>query len=494
MADAPILDVHCSTCGAAVQFNILKQVYVCNFCGSATPTGNAIAEKKGFRDKKRDQMRNAPPELKMRRATCDSCGAQVLFPENEAMAQCAFCGKSIVSKEYLKTDGFPELLIPFYITKDEAVDILGKWCKDHSGKAEAKILKDHLSEMTGVYLPYEIAKGPVTGTVNRNSTARKLNVRGFIDGIFVNASRGLDNLLLNGIEPYDLRGIREMDFSYLAGSQVKVRDISGNDLQDRIRDEIAYDYEGYLVKTMETRAFSVNVDASKMMQMSAILPVYYIHVGKVLAAVNGQTGKVAVREMKDRFLLPWWLKPIFATLLFAGLTFLIVSLLSGNYATGGLMAAMLGIYFLVVTFAAYSDYSSPRWRLRRRIFTSSGGPYVRQGESLSQSPTPLPESVPQPQFVENIGDYPRIVTVKYSAKPRIAFMLFLTVMAILIPAMIAMATWGSAWAGFAMMILCITVPVAPIYYIKFGRLELYEHPWIYYTDGRGRKIRYRKRK
>ena len=77
-----------------------------------------------------------------------------------------------------ETDDFPELLIPFYITKDEAVDILGKWCRSHAGKAEAKLLKDHLSEMTGVYLPYEIAKGPVTETVNRNSTRRKLNVRG----------------------------------------------------------------------------------------------------------------------------------------------------------------------------------------------------------------------------------------------------------------------------------------------------------------------------
>ena len=494
MAGNPVLDVHCSTCGAAVQFNILTQVYNCTFCGSATPTGNAIAEKKGFREKKLQQMQSQPPAFKMRTGTCNSCGAQVLFPENEAMTQCAFCGKSIVSREYLEMDDFPELLIPFYLTKNDAVTILGKWCKEHAGKAEARILKNHIGELQGVYLPYELAKGPVTGVVSRNNTGRKLNVRGFIDGIFVNASNGLDNLLLNGMEPYDLRGVREMDFSYLAGSTVKVRDISGQDLESRIGDEIAYDYEGHLVKTMETRAFGVKVDTTRMMRMSALLPVYYINVGNVQAAINGQTGKVAVRERKDRFLLPWWLKPIFVTMLLSGLTFLLVYLATGNTATGGLMAAMLGVYFLIVTFAAYSDYSSPRWRLRRRIFTSSGGPYVRQGEQLVQQGTTIPESVPQPQFVEIIGDCPRIVTVKYSAKPRIAFMLFLTIMSILIPAIIAFAAYGTAWAGFAFMILCITVPVAPIYYVKFARLELYEHPWIYFTNGRGQKCRYRRKK
>ncbi|MBR5973984.1 MAG: hypothetical protein IK020_02260 [Clostridiales bacterium] len=494
MEGNPVLDVHCSTCGAAVQFNILRQVYNCTFCGSVTPTGNAIAEKKGFREKKLQQIKSCPPGFSMRSGTCNSCGAKVLFPENEAMTQCAFCGKSIVSKDYLKMDDFPELLIPFYLTKEDAVNILGKWCKEHSTKSEARILKDHVSELQGVYLPYEIAKGPVAGKVNRDSTRRELNVRGFVDGIFVNASKGIDNLLLNGMEPYDLRGVREMDFSYLAGSTVKVRDISGQDLEKRIGDEIAYDYEGHLVKTMETRAFGVKVDTSKMMQMSALLPVYFINVGDVQAAVNGQTGKVAVRERKDRFLLPWWLKPIFATLLLSALTFLIIFLVTGNPGTAGVMTAMLGVYFLIVTFAAYSDYSSPRWRLRRRIFTSSGGPYVRQGEQLVQQGTPLPESVPEPQFVEIIGDAPRIVTVKYSAKPRIALMLFLTIMAILIPAIIAFAAYGTAWAGFAFMILCITVPVAPIYYVKFARLELYEHPWIYFTNGRGQKCRYHGKK
>ena len=59
---------------------------------------------------------------------------------------------SVTPLKKAETDDFPELLIPFYITKNEAEDILGKWCKSHSGKAEAKILKDHLSEMTGVYL------------------------------------------------------------------------------------------------------------------------------------------------------------------------------------------------------------------------------------------------------------------------------------------------------------------------------------------------------
>ncbi len=494
MAENSVLDVHCATCGAAVQFNILKQVYTCNFCGSATPTTHAVEEKKGFQKLKKENMLNNPPAYKLQSGTCNSCGAKVIFPEKEAMTQCAFCGKSLVRKDYLKNNHAPELLIPFALEKSEAETLLSDWCKKNAGKKEARILKDHISEMNGVYLPYELARGPVKGTVKRNNTMRQLSIRGFVEGSFVNASQGLDNLLLNEVEPFDLSGIREMDFSYLAGSTVKVRDLPEKMVDARVADELNSDYEKHLVKTMETRAFRVTSNTENLMRMEVILPIYYLCVGEVIAAVNGQTGKVAVRERKDRFLLPWWIKPILATLLFVGATALITILAGGGESMALLLAGILGIYFLVVTFAMYSDYSSPRWRLRRRVFTTNGGPYIRQDGKLVQSPTPIPGGVDKPFFVEIINGAPKIVEIKYSAASRMIWMIFLSVIAILIPFIMVMASPGSALAGFGAVLLCITVPVTPIYFIKFGRLNIYEHPWIYYRNERGQRVRYKAKK
>ena len=72
------------------------------------------------------------------------CGATVVFEENEALSNCAFCGRSLVRAEYLDADGMPESVIPFGITEDEARDRLAAWCRENRGKSEAKKLNRDL--------------------------------------------------------------------------------------------------------------------------------------------------------------------------------------------------------------------------------------------------------------------------------------------------------------------------------------------------------------
>ena len=40
---------------------------------------------------------------------------------------------------------------------------------------------------------------------------------------------------------------------------------------------------------------------------------------------------------------------------------------------------------------------------------------------------------------------------------------------------------------------CIFVPVIPIYLLKYGRIELYDRPWIYTISKDGKKRRYHKK-
>ena len=41
-------------------------------------------------------------------------------------------------------------------------------------------------------------------------------------------------------------------------------------------------------------------------------------------------------------------------------------------------------------------------------------------------------------------------------------------------------------AGFAMW-FCITVPLSPVFLIKYGRMDIYDNPWIYLVDEHGKK-------
>ena len=34
---------------------------------------------------------------------------------------------------------------------------------------------------------------------------------------------------------------------------------------------------------------------------------------------------------------------------------------------------------------------------------------------------------------------------------------------------------------------CITVPLSPVFLIKYGRMDIYDNPWIYLVDEHGKK-------
>ena len=384
-------------------------------------------------------------------------------------------------KDYLGIDGFPELLIPFKITVEEAKARLLDWCAKNPGRKEAHELKHYADELRGFYLPYELIKGPTNCTVRREGTGRAYHALGFLDGSFVNTSTQLDNLLLDGMEPYNLDEIREFEFSYLAGQRVKIRDIDDAATAARIKDEIAANYEPHLYKTMETKAINVTPDTDALLKLSVVLPAYYIRAGNTVAAVNGQTGKVAVKEAKDRFLLPWQLRPIGWTIIISAVVSAFAYLFGAEPMGNLIITGCIAIFMLIVLFTAYHDMyqGEKRWRLRRRIFTSDDEK----------------NNVSEPEFYEIIEGKRQRIKYRFTTPLRILKMLCIAIGVVFLPFIIAFIQNGLSVEGFhiggAAVWLCITVPIAPVYLLKFGRLDLYEHPLIWYYGSDSRMIRWR---
>ena len=156
-----ITDIHCPQCGAPAEFNIVRQQYLCEYCGGKFECSIAQKEKTGFRKLRGEALKDSVKQYRLFRASCSGCGATVVFEENEALSNCAFCGRSLVREEYLSAEGMPESVIPFGITDEEARDRLAAWCADNRGKPEAKKLLPLLPELRGFYLPYEMVRGPV---------------------------------------------------------------------------------------------------------------------------------------------------------------------------------------------------------------------------------------------------------------------------------------------------------------------------------------------
>ena len=115
-----IADIHCPNCGAPAAYDIRSGVYACQHCGGKVTVDAAQAQKRGFRDLQQAKMQSSASKYRLQHASCSGCGAEVVFEEDEALANCAFCGRALVRKKYLHKKNLPEIVIPFQITKEEA--------------------------------------------------------------------------------------------------------------------------------------------------------------------------------------------------------------------------------------------------------------------------------------------------------------------------------------------------------------------------------------
>ena len=496
-----ITDIHCPNCGAPAKYDILQQKYLCGYCGGSVEISDACRQKEGFRKLQGDRLKQNVSRFNLVKTSCSGCGATVVFEENEALSNCAFCGRSLVRGEYLNTEGLPENVIPFAITGQEAQERLREWCSKNKGREEAKHLMPLIGELKGFYLPYELVRGPVHMSVSRMDGGSTFYCEGFINDEFVNRSKQLDNLLLDGMEPFDTESLTEFDFAYVAGQRVKISDISDKDLEKRVREETGASYTPAVRKTLETKAIEVKSDVSSALRLPVLLPVYYICRGNLMAAVNGQTGKVSVRAEKEShyYFLPWWLKAIVATVVVSVLLFAALNYFRMNLAENVMITGVVALIWLIVMLCLYSDTTRNSFSVEsgREIFTSDGKTFHREQGKLVQDETILERKTEAPVFFENIEGKRQPVVLRFTTPARVLKLAVLCVVALFLPVIIALLLNGFDFErlelGGSAVWFCIMVPVVPVYLVKFGIVELYERPWIYLLQKNGKKKRYKKK-
>ncbi|MBQ1566590.1 MAG: hypothetical protein IIZ80_01715 [Erysipelotrichaceae bacterium] len=499
--DKRITEIYCPSCGAAASFDIRKQRYLCGYCGSKVGIGEAQQQKIGFRKIRSDALKKSVKQYKLFNVSCTGCGAQIVFEENEALSTCPFCNKTLVRSEYLNASNMPECVIPFAITEKEAKTLLKKWCEENRAKEEARKLLPLIDDLKGFYLPYELVKGPVHMEVGRMDGERTYDCEGFINDEFVNRSKQLDNLLLDGMEPYDLNALTEFDFAYVAGQRVKISDISNDDLERRVNSETSKIYTPMIRKVLEAKAVDVRSDACSTIRLPSLLPVYYICHGELMAAVNGQTGKVSVRALKPShyYFLPWWFKAILMTIVFSAIVFLAFCLFGMGVEKGLYITGVLTIFFIIVILCVYSDTVHNDFAVEsgRKIYTSKGQTFKRERGELTLSDEILKRKVVEPVFFENLDGEVQPVVLKFITPSRILKIMVQCLTVIFLPVILALFINGFDFkklnlAGSAVW-FCIFVPVVPIYLLKLEIVQLHDNPWIYTFTEKGRLKRYRKK-
>ena len=488
------LRIICRNCGYPVTFDIERQTYRCPMCGETSGIEQARQESIRLHELHKEELRARCAELET--TTCSGCGAKVLFSQGEVLCNCDFCGGRLVRAD-AKEHGFaPDLVIPFVLTEEEAKKRLREWAAEHPKVAEARMINSALEDIQGYYMPYEIVSGPMEVKANRAGLSRTYLCRGFIENTAANCVREMDSALLDAVGPFDLDAAVPFEYGCIAGHRALISDLSDNDIDRRVRRQVAKAYLPAVQKTLHDSDIRIKVASEQLLSASAMLPVYVLKKGRLSAVVNGQTGRIAV-SLKDKKKKPFPFWAVEAAVYTAAVTLLLCAIISFSWQ----YAALFGTFFGLVFFVGMGYDRAP---IAARVIKRGEKVRARRRDGkllLSQSEPSLPQC--HPVFYENINGREVAVEYKFFPARRILSLVVQSLALIFAPVVtaagIAVVTaladgrsvsaalaeldfrGGSIWFIF-------TVMLGVLFLMQAMRIKAYDRPFIYERTQNGRRV------
>ncbi len=322
MEQKKIVEQKCGNCGAAMRFDPQKGKLICDHCGtvvdiaaSPAPTQTEIG---GFDfNALNDQATVADAEA-LPVYNCESCGAEVIAPPEQAALTCPYCGNNIVLTDKVSGKLRPDGVIPFRIAAKDLPDAMTRYYKDKVLLPKRFFSESSTGKVTGVYVPFWVFDGRLTGVLDYRAQRTRTYTQGDYDitetshynlsrdvsvsfeDLPVDASGKIDDALMDSLEPFDMRDAQPFDMRYLAGFTADRFDQAKDDIASRALNRMRSTAEtvakqaaasGYDSATRTGGSLRAEITAKYL-----LLPVYLFdisHGGKSYHfAVNGQSGKV----------------------------------------------------------------------------------------------------------------------------------------------------------------------------------------------------------
>lgn len=240
----------CSQCGAELAYAPGVSALRCVYCGAETaiPVEVATIEELDFEAHMADLAACADTVDRIV-SKCNTCSAEVEFPENVTSHACPFCGSNVVATGRSVKLIRPRSLLPFAFDDARARGLYGAWIgKLWFAPSDIKKMSRVESRLSGVYLPFWTYDCDVTTdyrgqrgehywetehytthdsqgrTQHHTRQVRKTRwypARGRVfntfDDVLVVGSSSLDRGMMEKLEPWDLHALVPYEDSFLAG-------------------------------------------------------------------------------------------------------------------------------------------------------------------------------------------------------------------------------------------------------------------------------------
>ncbi len=351
---AGVNEYKCPACGAPISFSPGTHQMFCEFCGTKIDLDELIGgnkteenqsksgETKAKSSKKADANDRwaAFNDYKSSRETlgeqnlyvCESCGAEIMADLTTAATKCPYCDNNVILTDKVSGALKPDAIIPFAIGKEELKSIVKKFHKGKPLLPRGFLSLHKIEEIQGVYVPFWLYDGQMQGDVNLSGDIVKMHRKGNYEitetshfmlerggimdfkNIPVDASKKMDNNLMDSIEPFNMSELTEFKDAYLSGFLADIYDETPDSLKKRAAERIEKSTVDALIRTAigysNVRMLNNYMNLKKADMKYVLFPVYLIndtYMGKKYTyAVNGQTGKIVGELPSSKMKLFAW--------------------------------------------------------------------------------------------------------------------------------------------------------------------------------------------
>ena len=308
----------CKNCGAPVVFDPVTQKVVCQTCGSSWEAEEIESSSKEYtKDTEAvskeeilgidDSLTNEYFDCYV--YTCSSCGGEININGTEVSTKCIYCGSSSVVFSRISKEKAPEFIIPFQVSKEEALNSIKARFK--RGIFIPKEIKNfEPTAVRGIYIPYwltnayHVEADVFSGQVKsgKHSVTRYWGRAGkmAVTNLPIDGSLMLSDESSQRLEPFDFSEVKLFDEDYLLGFYSNVSDIRNEDLRSTVEKRARSAFEEKAMKTFNASGKKLICSRSQTVidrdLRYAMLPVWFITYDfngrHNTIIVNGQTGKV----------------------------------------------------------------------------------------------------------------------------------------------------------------------------------------------------------
>lgn len=322
-----IIEYKCPSCGGSISFDSGTQQMVCPYCGVKSDVEALKSLDEALSKTTEDRMEWRPPENhwregeldNMRIYACASCGGEIIGDETTAATSCPYCGSHVVIAGQFSGALRPNLVIPFKLDKNAAVEALKRHYKRKPLLPRVFKEDNHIQEIKGMYVPFWLFNADSDVDIRCQATKIQSwsdSEYNYTETSYFHVSRqghiGFENVpadgaskmpdaLMESIEPYHLQDAVDFQTAYLAGYLADKYDVEADRCVERANARIKKSAEDAFTATV-TGYHTVTLQSSSVQLKSgavryALFPVWLLGTNwkgkRYMFAMNGQTGALA---------------------------------------------------------------------------------------------------------------------------------------------------------------------------------------------------------